>query len=132
MRRKRKKFKLPSSKTSRLKKSKKSRMRQNDKKHRKNILLNLILIVFLWMSVGFVVYFVDPFASGAVYLFFVLIFLALLFTFSTFFASTRRGFLIAFGLTLFLTFRYFGVGNILNFLLIVALVITVEMYQLKS
>ncbi|MBU0578761.1 hypothetical protein KJ628_02135 [Patescibacteria group bacterium] len=132
MKRKRKKFKLPSLKTLEPKKSKRSRMRQNEKKQRKNIFLNLILIVFLWVSVGFVVYFIDPFSIGAVYLFLVLIFLALLFTFSTFFANTRRGFLIAFGLTLFLIFRYFGVGNILNFLLIVALVITVEMYQLKS
>jgi len=132
MRRKKKKFKLPVSKTSRPKKSKRSRMRQNEKKHRKNILLNLILVVFLWTSVGFVVYFIDPFSTSAVYLFLTLIFLALFFTFSTFFANTRRGFLIAFGLTLFIIFRYFGVGNILNFLLIVALVITVEMYQLKN
>jgi hypothetical protein len=132
MRRKRKKLKLPVSKTPRLKKSKKARMRQNEKKHRKNILLNLILVVFLWASVGFVIYFIDPFSDGAVPLFFVLIFLALLFTFSTFFANTRRGLLIAFGLTFFLIFRYFGVGNILNFLLIAALVITTEINQLRN
>jgi len=79
------------------------------------------------LTVG-LVYFIDPEATFALPGFFLLIFLSLLFTFSTIFASSRRGFLISAGFTLFLILRYFGVGNILNFLLISGLLITAEIY----
>ena len=95
---------------------------------RKNFLPTLIVTFLLWMATAGLIYFIDPETLLALPGFFVLIFLSFLFTFSTIFASSRRGFLISFGITLFLVLRYFGVGNILNFLLISGLLVTAEIY----
>ena len=89
----------------------------------------LLITIFLWGIIASVVYFIDPQVSGIIPLFFLLIFTTLLFTFSMIFANTRRGFLVALSSTFFLLLRYFGVGNILNLLLIVGVMITVELYS---
>ena len=102
--------------------------RKKQIRRRKNFLPTLIVTLLLWSLTFSLVYFIDPETALAVPGFFVLIFLSLLFTFSTIFASSRRGFLISFGIILFLILRYFGVGNILNFLLISGLLITAEIY----
>lgn len=107
---------------------KKKDIRQKQIKRRKNFFPTLILIFILWAAVASVVYFVNPFAFVAVPTFLLLVFLALLFTFATLFANTRRGLLIALGLALFLSLRYLGIGNILNFLLIAGVVIAFELY----
>ena len=78
------------------------------------------------------VYFVDPFAFAAIPGFFILFFFSMLFTFSLLFASARRGFLISASLSLFLLFRYLGIGNLLNFLLLAGLAITVELYLARK
>jgi len=88
----------------------------------------LIVTFLLWMATAGLVYFIDPEALLAIPGFFLLLFLSLLFTFSTIFASSKRGFLASFGITLFLILRYFGVGNILNFLLLSGLLVTAEIY----
>jgi hypothetical protein len=102
--------------------------RKKQVKMRKNFFLTLIIIVFLWLTVAFVIYFIDPSSPGAIPLFFTLFFLVSLFTLSTLFANTRRGVLTTLGLTFFLLLRYLGVGNILNFLLIIGLLITTDLY----
>lgn len=99
---------------------------------RKNFFSTLVLTIILWISITLIVYFIEPETFGILPLFFFLIFLALLFTFSLLFAHTRRGALLALGLTLFLMLRYLGVGNILNFLLIIGIAITIELYFLKK
>lgn len=98
---------------------------------RKNFFPTLILTILLWTAVGALVYFVEPDSFGAIPAFFVVVFFALLFTFSTIFANTRRGFLASLGITAFLILRYLGVGNILNFLLIAGLIIVLELYFLR-
>ncbi|OGM77241.1 hypothetical protein A2210_02715 [Candidatus Woesebacteria bacterium RIFOXYA1_FULL_40_18] len=95
---------------------------------RKNFFPTLILTVLLWAAAGALIYFVEPDTFGAISAFFMTIFFALLFTFSTILANTRRGLITALGLTIFLILRYLGVGNILNFLLIAGVVITAELY----
>lgn len=98
------------------------------KLRRKNFLPALIVTIFLWLSLGGIIYFIDPDVWGVKIIFFVLCFLACLFTFSTIFANTRRGTLTALGLTVFLILRYFGIGNILNFLLIAGILVATEIY----
>lgn len=106
--------------------------RKEKVRRRKNFLPTLIVTVFLWGITAFFVYFIDPYAFGAVPVLLLAVFLALLFTFSTLFANTRRGLLVAFALTLFLVLRLLGVGNIVNFLLIVGLATTAELYFSKN
>lgn len=95
---------------------------------RKNFLPTLMVTLFLWLTLGGIVYFLEPDTFGILPLFFVLVFFALLFTFSIIFSHTRRGLLTAFGLILFLILRYFGIGNILNFLLIAGILVVVDIY----
>lgn len=106
--------------------------RKREIKLRKNFLPALVITLFLWTTIAFIVYFVDPFSYGATLLFFLTIFSALLFTFSLFFANTRRGLITALGLTTFLILRYLGIGNIVNFLLLLGLGIAIEMYFLRN
>ncbi|HJY98271.1 MAG TPA: hypothetical protein VJ227_01000 [Patescibacteria group bacterium] len=95
---------------------------------RKNFFPTLLVTLMLWMSLGGLVYFVDPGAFAAVVLFFALLALSLLFTFSLIFANSRRGLITSLSLLLFSFLAYLGVGNILNFILIVAIAVTIELY----
>ena len=107
-------------------------MRNNLRKEqvlkRKNFLPTLLITVILWLTLGGVIYFVDPDTFGAVPLFFILTFMSFLFTFSLIFASSRRGLVASTATTLFLILSYLGVGNILNLILIVAIAICIELY----
>ncbi|MFZ5932470.1 MAG: hypothetical protein ACOYT7_00050 [Patescibacteria group bacterium] len=107
-------------------------IRKKEAKLRKNFLPSLIVALLLFSGVALLVYFVEPDTLGALPLFFILVFLSLLFFFSLLFANTRRGLLLSSGLTLFLLLRYFGIGNILNLLLILGIAITIELYLLKN
>jgi len=99
---------------------------------RKNFFPTLIIIILLWDLIAGFVYFIEPYTFGAVPLFFTLLFFAFLFTFSTIFANSRRGFITSLGLILFLFLRYLGIGNIINFLLILGLAISIEAYFYKN
>jgi hypothetical protein len=89
---------------------------------------SLIITVILWFLVGFLIYFVDPSFPLAIPGFFLLVFFTLLFTFAAIFAHSRRGLLTAFGITIFLILRFYGIGHILNFVLILALILCIELY----
>lgn len=102
------------------------------RKKKRNFFPTLIITLLFWSLTAAIIYFVNPAAIGAIPFFFLIISITLLFTFSTIFANTRRGFLAAFGLTLFLILRYLGVGNIINFLLIAGLGITTDIYFSKN
>jgi hypothetical protein len=101
-------------------------------RRRKNFFPTLIIIVVSWFTIAAIIYFVNPAMLGIVPLFFLIIFIALLFTFSTLLANSERGLIIASTATLFLLLRYLGVGNIINFLLIVGLGITTDLYLSKN
>jgi len=111
-------------------------MRKKDRKEkirrRKNFFPTLIIIFLSWAIIIGVVYFLNPGSTGAIPLFIIVIFIALLFTFSTLLANTRRGFIISLATVIFLILRYFGVGNIINFLLIIGLAATTELYFSKN
>lgn len=95
---------------------------------RKNFFPTLILTAVLWLLTGLLIYFVDPGTFGAIPLFFILIFTSILFTTSLLFASSRRGLVTAISITFFLILAYLGVGNILNFALIAAIAVCIELY----
>src|SRR3972149_7139379 len=101
--------------------------RQKQVKIRKNFFPTLLVIIFLWIVLGLIIYFIDPESFGAIPLFFLILFFSLLFTASTLFANTRRGLTITSALIFFLILRYFGIGNIVNLILIFGLVIVVEL-----
>ncbi len=104
---------------------------RNKVKYRKNFLpLIFAIVFFLSLAIG-EVYFVDPFTPGALPLFFLIVFCGLFFLFSTMFAHSRRGFLAASILTVFLILRYLGVGTIFNLILILAIAISLETYLVK-
>jgi len=109
----------------------KKELRQKIIKTRKNFFPTLVLTILLWLTLGGIVYFVEPDTFGILPVFFLVLFLALLFSFSTILANARRGLITALGLTLFLILRYFGIGNIINFLLIFGFGLSLELYFTK-
>lgn len=110
----------------------KKHQRQKKAQARRNFLPTLILTIALWLLVAALVYFVDPDTFFAIPAFFILGFFALLFTFSTLFENSRRGLIVAAAITVFLILRYFGIGNIINLLLVVAIAVTIELYSVKN
>lgn len=101
---------------------------KEQKLKRKNFLPTLAVTILLWGLLSGLIYFVDPNTFLVVPLFFVLLFTSLLFTFSLIFASSRRGLIASLSLSLFLLLMYLGVGNVLNFSLIVAIAVCIELY----
>jgi len=78
------------------------------KQARKNFFPTLLVIFSFWGLLAALIYLVNPSNLGAVPVFFILFFGAVLFTFSAIFINTRRGLLTAILLTLFLISRLFN------------------------
>jgi len=112
----------------RKRKSKKTESLKEKRKRRKNFFPTLVLIFFNWALAGLIVYFIEPDTFAIVPLFFVIIFFALLFTLATFFSNTKKGLIYCLFLTTFLILRYFGIGNLLNLLLLTGIAISIDFY----
>ena len=103
-------------------------------KRRKNYLPTLILIAVLWSLIAAIVVYVEPelvrdvIVPGLYLPFFLLFLPASFFTLAVILANTRRGFLVALGLTGYLMLRVYQLGNVLNLLLIAGIVIAVDRY----
>ncbi len=101
---------------------------------RKNYLPTLILIVALWSFLGLMLNFVEPalvkdiLIPGAYLPFFAIFFPASWFTLAIIWGNTRRGLLMAIGLNVFLLLRIFQLGNALNLVLILGILIAVDRY----
>lgn len=102
--------------------------RDKNKQKRKNLFPSLIITLVSWLLITYLVYSVDPTTLYIMVLFFILVFITLLFTFSIILANTRRGLTASIAITIFLFFRYYGIGNILNFLLVFGLAIASDIY----
>jgi hypothetical protein len=93
-----------------------------------------ILTVVLWSLLGLMVYFVEPslikdiLVPGLYLPFFLLFFPASWFTLAIILGNTRRGLLASLGLTSFLILRLFRLGNVLNLVLILGILIAVDRY----
>lgn len=80
------------------------------------------------------VYFVDPIMVRDLLIpnlylpFFLVLFFALFFTLAIIFINSRKGLLFALAIVLFLILRLFGLGNILNAILIFGLLIALNYY----
>ncbi|KKU22573.1 MAG: hypothetical protein UX88_C0019G0003 [Candidatus Woesebacteria bacterium GW2011_GWC2_47_16] len=106
--------------------------RLKEVKLRKNLLPTLAVTLILWGLLAGLIFFVEPDSVPAIPIFFLLVFLAFLFSFSLLFAHTRRGLVAAGAAALFLILRYLGVGNVLNLFLIAGLAVTAELYFSKN
>ncbi len=95
---------------------------------RKNFLPSLIIILVLFLSLIAIINFTDPASQIFILLLFINIFLFLFFLFALIFANSRRGLIASTCITLFLIFRLFGIGNVLNAILIACLGIIAEIY----
>lgn len=131
-RKKLKRIKVKPPKKARVNSKLKAINRKKEKNKRKNFLPTLIVTIILWVTLVGLVSFTDPYDFGTLPLFLVLVFMAVMFTFSIMFAETRRGVILALAVTLFLVLRYLGVGNILNLLLILGLALAIEYYFHRS
>ena len=104
------------------------------KRRRKNFFPTLILIFFFWTTFGLMIFFVEPelikdiLIPGLYLPFFINLFLALFFTLAVIFVNSRKGFLISLSVISFLILRLFGLGNILNAVLILSFIFTLEYY----
>lgn len=93
-----------------------------------------ILIAGLWVLLGLLVYFVEPalvkniLIPGLYLPFFLLFFPAGWFTLAIILGNPRRGLLVSLSLTCFLILRVYRLDNILNSLLILGILITVDRY----
>jgi hypothetical protein len=100
-------------------------------KLRRNFLPTLTATLFLWLTVVFILNYVDPYTAYSLTVFLLFLFLALFFTFSVLTSSKRRGVLVSFGIILILIFRYFGLGNFINIFLIAGIMAVAELYFSK-
>lgn len=95
---------------------------------RKNFLPSLIITVVLWLSILTMIITTDPKYTFNLFVFFVLLSLALLFTFSIIFGNKRLGFIFSLCITFFLVLTYLNVGNIYTFLGVSSLGLGAEIY----
>jgi len=103
-------------------------------KRRKNYLPGLVLVIVLWGLLGVLIYWVEPelikdIVIPGLYLpFFLLFFPASFLTLAVVLANSRRGLIVASALNLFLALRLFGLGNVLNLILLAGIAVAVDRY----
>lgn len=98
------------------------------RKSRKNFLPTLLLAILFWLLWGGLVYFRSPENNLLLAVFFCLLFLASFLTSALILANSRQGFIIALGIIFFLILRLFQLGNILNLILMVGVLISLNLY----
>lgn len=105
------------------------RQRQRETEVKEKSKIPAIVIAFI-SSVLLLVFilFLDPQSFGIIPLFFLICFVAVFFTLTLLLKSTFRGLLYTTAGMLFLILRYFGIGNVLNLILIVGIVISIEIF----
>jgi len=101
-------------------------------KRRKNFLPVLILALIFWGLWGWVTYSFPPANNFLIVIFYLLLFLAFFLTNSLIFANSKLGALTAAWVILFLVFRYFKIGNILNLSLLTVIFFLLGIYLFKS
>jgi hypothetical protein len=106
-------------------------VRQKKIRLRKNFFPTLVAVILLWGLLASYIYFIGPDSTLAVVGFFLFLFITAVFTFSALFINTRRGILLSLGVTFFLVLRYFGLGNILNLVLLGGIILSYEIYSVR-
>jgi len=104
------------------------RKRKEIIKRRKNFFPTLVITILLWISILLIVFFMDPFTPGVLPLLFFLLFLSLIFSLSIIFEDSKRGLIFSLAIIFFLILRFMGLGNPINFLLILGVAISLDKY----
>lgn len=97
----------------------------------KNFLPALIIALTAWTGLIILVVYTSP-STFLLATFYLLLFLALFLTFSLVLANSRRGFLLAFGVVVFLVLRFFNIAHFLNLILLAGILISLELYLRKK
>ena len=101
-------------------------------KRRKNFLPALILALIFWGLWGWLVYFFPPANNPLIFTFYLSLFLAVFLTSALVLANSKLGAVTATWSILFLIFRYFKIGNILNLSLLTIIFLLLGIYLFKS
>ena len=86
------------------------------------------MVALCWLLLGGLVYFFVPEGWGNLAVFFGLLFWASFLTSGLVLRHRRRSLLTAVLIEVFFVMRYFGLGSILNLVLLAGLLVTVEVY----
>ena len=89
----------------------------------------IITTLILWVAIFLMIVFIDPFTFGAIYFFYALVLVTILFTLTNFSQKVKQNLLIAAGITLFVVLRANGLGNILNLILLIGGVVAIEYFS---
>lgn len=115
----------------RLKRVKKKRQKLDKPKKgmgEKNYFLAFILAILSWAGVMATVLWSVP-GTITIFVFFIILSIALLITLSILFANTQRGLLVTAVIIVFLLLRLVKLGNLLNLSLLVGAAISFELYR---
>lgn len=99
---------------------------------RKNTILYTILGVLFWGGAIATIVLIRPDGTQEIAFFLFLLFIALSLTSIVLVGNRRRGILISGGITVFLVLRLFSLDTLVNTLLFIGLLLTVEVYFLRS
>jgi hypothetical protein len=95
-------------------------------------------MIISWITLVFIIYFIEPELLKDIFIinsyapFFINLFLALFFALALIFNNSRRGCIIALGITIFLILRIHTLGNVLNALLIASSIFSLEYYFTRN
>jgi hypothetical protein len=103
----------------------------NKKRKRRNFLPTLFFALLFWIGWSWLVYTFPPNSDWLLALFFLLLFLAVFLTGALIFANSRRGFLLATAIIVFLILRYHQLANFLNLSLFLGILLCLEIYYVK-
>ncbi|MGB9911535.1 MAG: hypothetical protein ACPLKP_02955 [Microgenomates group bacterium] len=98
------------------------------RRKRKKIWPTLFLALIFWISWLLIVFKYPPSSDFLIFLFFLLLFLALFFSGALVFKNSRRGLFLASIIIIFLLFRLYHLANFLNIFLLLAIFVTLEIY----
>jgi hypothetical protein len=107
-------------------------------RNRKNYLPTALIAIVLWGLTGFIIIRVDPILLQNILLpnsylvFLLLVFIASFLTLALILGNTQRGFLSSIGLVLFLFLGTKGLGNFVNAILLIALIVSYDLYSRQN
>lgn len=105
-------------------------MRETAKK-RKNFFPAVALNLLFWLGWLAVIILIPPESLLAIFIFYLLLFAALLLTFSLLFANSRRGLLLSLFIIGFLVLKQLKLATILNLFLLSGLLTGLEVYSIN-
>jgi hypothetical protein len=100
--------------------------------HKKNILIPAVLGVLAWVGVVATIFVLKPEGIATILFFFSLLFIAIYLSVVIPFSNKRRALLVASLVVSLLLVRYFHLDSIINFVLLVGIFATIEVYFISQ